>query len=843
MPDEEGTQAPVRRVIPQPIEDEMQRSYIDYAVSVIVSRAIPDARDGLKPVQRRILHGMNELGMSSGGQYKKAARVVGEILGKYHPHGDLAVYDTLARMVQDFSLRYPLVDGQGNWGSTEDEPAAMRYTECRLAKTAEAMLEDIEKETVDWMDNFDGTLKEPGVLPAKFPNLLVNGSSGIAVGMATNMPPHNLGEVVDALIVLIDRPEADLADLFDPQKGPVRGPDFPTGGILYGIEGVAEAYKTGRGLISIRARAEFEEAGHDKVRIVITEIPYMVNKASLVESIALLVKSKKIEGVTDLRDESDREGMRIVLELKRDAVEDVVLNQLYHHTQMETTFGVINLALVDGKPKYLSLKEELQVYIDHRASVIRRRTEFDLRKARERLHIVEGLITAVDHLDEVIRLIRHSHTVDEARSGLMSRYLLSEAQANAILAMTLRQLTGLEIEKLRQEQRDLTQKIEDLEAILASRERILGIIKTELAELKAKFGDARRTSIELHAADMEIEDLIPEEDVVVTITNTGYVKRIPVTAYRTQKRGGKGVTGMETKEEDFVVNLFTASTHDYILFFTSRGQCYWLKTYKIPVGSRYAKGKPIVNLLPRLEPNEKVLDMIAVREFDPLRTIVFATKLGRIKQTRLDAFQRPNIRGIRAIELNEGDELVEARIADGDEEAILASAGGYANRFALSEVRSMGRTAAGVRGMRLRKEDRVVSMALVKSEETELLTILEAGLGKRTKVKEYRKTRRGSQGVQTTNVKTAKSAVVGVLEVEPGDEILVTTVGGVVIRCPVDDIRETGRAAKGVRIQRLGEGDKISAVVRLVTSQEEDAVGEGTPSASKEPPADPDSRG
>ena len=821
---EEGRQEPQRRIIPQPIEDELQRSYIDYAMSVIVGRALPDARDGLKPVQRRILHSMNEEGMSSGSQYKKAARVVGSVLGRYHPHGDLAVYDALARMVQDFSLRYPLIDGQGNWGSTEDEPAAMRYTECRLAKTAEAMLENIEKDTVDWMDNFDGTLQEPLVLPSKFPNLLANGSSGMAVGMATNMPPHNLKEVVDALIILIDNPAAELHDLFDPENGPIRGPDFPTGGILYGVEGVAEAYRTGRGLISIRAKAGFEEAGHEKVRIVITEIPYMVNKASLVESIALLVKAKKIDGVTDLRDESDREGMRIVLELKRDAVEDVVLNQLYHHTQMETTFGVINLALVDGKPKYLALKEELQVYIDHRVLMVRRRTEFDLRRARERLHIVEGLITAVDHLDEVIRLIRHSQTVDEARSGLMSRYLLSEAQANAILAMTLRQLTGLEIEKLREERRDLTARIEDLEGILASRERILGIIKQELAELKEKFGDARRTSIETQAAEMEVEDLIPEEDVVVTITNTGYVKRIPVAAYRTQRRGGKGVTGMETKEEDFVVNLFTASTHDYILLFSSRGQCYWLKTYKIPVGSRYAKGKPIVNLLPRLGPDERILDMIAVREFDPLRTIVFATKVGRIKQTRLDAFQRPLVRGIRAILLNEGDDLVEARIADGDEEVILASAGGYANRFALSEVRSMGRTAAGVRGMRLRKGDRVVSMALAKNPESELLTVLEAGLGKRTKVREYRKTRRGSQGVVTTKMKVAKSPVVAVLSVNPGDEILVTTVGGVVIRCPVGGIRETGRAAKGVRIQRLAAGDKVSAVVRLVSSQEEDAA-------------------
>jgi DNA gyrase subunit A len=822
MPEE--SQEPQRRVVAQPIEDEMSRSYIDYAMSVIVGRALPDVRDGLKPVQRRILHGMNELGMSSGSQYKKSARVVGEILGKLHPHGDVAVYDALARMVQNFSLRYPLVDGQGNWGSTEDEPAAMRYTECRLAKTAEAMLQDIEKETVDWMDNFDGTLKEPTVLPGMFPNLLVNGSSGIAVGMATNIPPHNLGEVVDALTVLLENPNAVFADLYHPEAGPIRGPDFPTGGILYGVEGLVEAYTTGRGLLRIRAKAHFEEAGRDKARIVITEIPYMVNKAALVESIALLVKSKKIEGVTDLRDESDREGMRIVLELKRDAVEDVVLNQLYHHTQMEQTFGVINLAIVDGRPRFLSLKEELQCYIDHRVQVVRRRTEFDLRKARERLHIVEGLITAVDHLDEVIRLIRHSQTADEAQNGLMSRYLLSEAQAKAILSMTLRQLTGLEIQKLRQEQLDLTRMIEELEAILASRERILGIIKAELQDLKEKFGDKRRTSVEVHAYDMEVEDLIPEEDVVVTITNTGYIKRIPVGTYRTQKRGGKGVTGMETKEEDFVVNLFVASTHDYILFFSSKGQSYWLKTYKIPVGSRYAKGKPIVNLLPRLEAGEKIQDMIPVREFDPLRTIVFVTKLGRTKQTRLDAFKRPNIRGIRAIALVDGDELVEARIADGDEEVILASAGGYANRFDLSDVRTMGRPAAGVRGMRLRKDDRVVSMALTKSEGTELLTILQSGYGKRTKVGEYRKTRRGSQGVVTTNMKVAQSPVVGVLEVEPGDELLVTTVGGIVIRCPVDEIRETGRAAKGVRIQRLTERDKVTAVVRLVTTREEEAA-------------------
>ena len=782
----------------------------------------------VKSVTRATSQPTYDLGIAGEHSFTANGIVAHNCLGKFHPHGDLAVYDALARMVQDFSLRYPLIDGQGNWGSTEDEPAAMRYTECRLAKTAEAMLEDLEKETVDWMDNFDGTLKEPLVLPSRFPNFLVNGASGIAVGMATNIPPHNLREIVDALTVLIDNPNAELGDLYNPETGPIRGPDFPTGGMLYGVEGVADAYRNGRGLISIRARAQFEEAGHDRVRIVITEIPYMVNKASLVESIALLVKSKRIDGVTDLRDESDRDGMRIVLELKRDAIEDVVLNQLYHHTQMETTFGVINLALVDGAPRVLPLRDALQAYVDHRLEVVRRRTEFDLKKARERLHIVEGLITAVDHLDEVIRLIRHAHDAPEAQAGLMTRYLLSEDQAKAILAMALRQLTGLEIEKLRKEQADLNRKIEDLEAILASRERLMGIIKSELLEMKEKFGDDRRTTVEVQAYEMEVEDLIPKEDVVVTITNTGYIKRMPVQTYRTQRRGGKGVTGMETKEEDFVVNLFVASTHEYILFFSSRGQCYWLKTYKLPVGSRYSKGKPIVNLLPRLAPGEKIQDMMPVLEFDEARTIVFSTKLGKIKRTRLDGFKRPNIRGIRAIALRPDDELVEARLADGDEEAILASAGGYANRFSVSEVRPMGRTAAGVRGMRLKKGDSVVSMDLVKSEETVLLTVLESGYGKRTKAGEYRKTRRGSQGVVTTNMKIAKSPVVGVLEVQAGEELLVTTVGGIVIRCPVDEIRETGRAAKGVRIQRLEEGDTVTAVVRLVSEQDEAAAVSGT---------------
>src|SRR2546430_778341 len=782
----------------------------------------PARRDGLKPVQRRILHAMNELGMSSGSAHKKAARVVGECLGKWHPHGDLAVYDALARMVQSFSLRYPLLDGQGNWGSTEDEPAAMRYTECRLAKTAEAMLEDLEKETVDWMDNFDGTLKEPTVLPSKFPNLLVNGSSGIAVGMATNIPPHNLGEIVDALIVLIDNPNAGLIDLYNPETGPIRGPDFPTGGILYGADGVADAYRNGRGLIRIRARANYEEAGHDRARIVITEIPYMVSKAALVESIALLVKSKRIEGVTDLRDESDREGMRIVLELKRDAVEDVVLNQLYHHTQMETTFGVINLALLDGQPRVLPIKDSMQAFIDHRVVIVRRRTEFDLKKARERLHIVEGLITAVDHLDDVIRLIRRARDADEAQAGLMNRYLLSENQAKAILAMTFRQLTGLEIEKLRPEKTDLNHKIQNLESILASRERGLAILKSEFREIKEKFGDDRRTAVELQAYDMQIEDLIPEEDNVVTITNTGYIKRLPVSVYRKQRRGGKGVTGMDTKEEDYVVDLFVASTHDLILFFSSKGKVFKRKAFKLPAAGRYARGKPVVNLLERLDPDEKVEAMIPTRDFPPDRFLVFVTKRGRIKRTGFAEFQNIRESGIRAIKLNEGDELIDVRIAGGNEEVILASAGGYANRFPIDEVRPMGRPAAGVPGMRVRSGDEVGSMALPSKPEAEVLPVLSNGHRQRTVISEYRKTRRGSKGVRTTSAKYAKGRVVAVKVVQPEEHLLVTTKAGVVIRCAVADISVKGRAARGVRLQRLGDGDEVVAVARVSEEEEQD---------------------
>ncbi len=771
--------------------------------------------------------------------------VVHNCLGKFHPHGDLAVYDALARMVQGFSLRYPLIDGQGNWGSTEDEPAAMRYTECRLAKTAEAMLEDIEKDTVEWMDNFDGTLKEPLVLPSKFPNLIVNGSSGIAVGMATNMPPHNLNEVVDALIVLIGNPAADLVDLYNPETGPIRGPDFPTGGILYGVGGVTDAYTTGRGLVSIRAKALFEEGGRDKARIVISEIPYMVDKSALVESIALLVKSRKIEGVTDLRDESDRDGMRIVLELKRDALEDVVLNQLYHHTQMESTFGVINLALVDGKPKYLTLREELQVYLDHRTLMVRRRTEYDLRKARERLHIVEGLITAVDHLDEVIRLIRHSRTVEEARGGLMSRYLLSEAQANAILAMTLRQLTGLEIEKLRQEQRDLNAKIEDLEAILASRERILEIIKAELLEMKEKFGDERRTTVEVQAAEMEVEDLIPEEDNVIVITNSHYVKRLPPSEYRLQGRAGKGTIGIQTKDEDFVVDAFVASTHDYLLCFTTAGKVFWLKTFRVPKGSRYSRGKPIVNMLERLRPGESISAMIPARDFSADEFLVFATRQGIVKRTVLSSYGRPLVSGIKAIRLREGDEVVDVLKVKASDQLVVVKSGGRAVRFPVMNVRDVSRNSIGVRGVRLHQGDRVIAM-VVASDDRHLLTVSANGYAKRTGIrydletsKGFRTRSRAGLGVIAMKVTSKTGALVDALTISSGDELLASTKKGMAIRCQTDSVSEQGRNASGVRLIRLDEGDEVVAVAHLakVSAAEATSVGpQGAPPGHDDTP-------
>src|SRR6267378_156275 len=779
MPEEARESRP--RVTPQPIEDELHRSYIDYAMSVIVGRALPDVRDGLKPVQRRILHAMNELGMSSGSAHKKAARVVGECLGKWHPHGDLAVYDALARMVQSFSLRYPLIDGQGNWGSTEDEPAAMRYTECRLAKTAEAMLEDLEKDTVDWMDNFDGTLKEPTVLPSKFPNLLVNGASGIAVGMATNIPPHNLGEVVDALIVLIDNPNAGLIDLYNPETGPIRGPDFPTGGILYGAEGVADAYRVGRGLIRIRARANYEEAGHDRVRIVITEIPYMVSKAALVESIALLVKQKRIDGVTDLRDESDQEGMRIVLELKRDAIEDVVLNQLYHHTQMDSTFGIINLALVGGEPKVLGLRDLLRSHVDYRIEVVRRRTQYDLRKARQREHIVEGLLTAIDHLDDVIRIIRRARDGEDASTQLRTRYLLSEDQTKAILDMSLRKLTGLETQALRTEQGELKKTITDLEGILGSKERVLTIIKAELHELKEKYGDPRRTAIQMVAEELEVEDLIPDENNVVVVTNSHYVKRIPLTDYRLQGRAGKGTIGIQTKEEDFVVDAFVASTHDYLLCFTSSGKVFWLKTFRIPKGTRYARGKPIINLIERLQPGEAMSAMIPVREFSDDEYLVFATRMGVVKRTVLSSYGRPMVTGIKAIRLREGDEVVDVLKVKAGDDLIVVKGDGHAVRFPMMDVRDVARNSIGVRGVKLRGPDRVVALVAA-ADERYLLTVSTKGYAKRTPMrydpetsKGFRTRSRAGLGVIAMKVTPKTGPVVDALTIAEEDELLAST--------------------------------------------------------------------
>ena len=805
-----------QRELVRAIESEMKRAFIDYSMSVIMSRALPDVRDGLKPVHRRILYAMHEMGLTHEKPYKKSARIVGETLGKYHPHGDQAVYDALARMAQDFSLRYPLVDGQGNFGSVDgDSPAAMRYTEARMAKITKLMLQDIEKDTVDWMDNFDGSLKEPEVLPAALPNLLVNGSSGIAVGMATNMAPHNLSEVVDGIIAVIEREDIEVNELM----GIIKGPDFPTGGIIYGREGILNAYSTGRGLVRVRARTEIE--GEERKRIIVTELPYQVNKANLLQNIAELVKNKKIEGISDLRDESDRKGMRIVIELKRDAIEDVVLNQLFEHTDLQSTFGILNLAIVDGEPKVLTLKELIQHYIRHRVEVITRRTNFDLRKAEEKIHILEGLMIALKNIDEVIKIIRGSKEVEEARNRLMERFSLSEKQAKAILEMRLQKLTGLEMESVEKDYNDTKQLIKRLRELLSSKQNILDEIKRELLEIKDKFGDERRTEIVEGEIDIELEDLIPVQDVVVTITNSGYIKRIPVETYKTQRRGGKGLVGMQTKEEDIVVDSFITSTHDYIMFFTNHGKAYWLKGYRIPEGGRHSKGKAIINLLPRLEEGEFVETAIPIHEFDDEHYLVFVTKKGLIKKTMLSAYKNVRVNGIRAIKLDEDDELIDTKLSDGKQNIIIASANGQACRFSEKEVRPMGRITRGVIGMRLDPDDKVVSLAVV-GEEGDLLTITENGYGKRTSVSEYRKTHRGSKGVRTIITNERNGKVIFVKEVKDDDEIMLTSKDGMMIRVPVGDIRRQGRNTMGVRIMRLNEGDKIVSAAKVVKNNDYD---------------------
>jgi DNA gyrase subunit A len=799
------------------IESEMKRAFIDYSMSVIMSRALPDVRDGLKPVHRRILYAMNDMGLTHERSFKKSARVVGEVLGKYHPHGDQAVYDSMVRMAQNFSLRYPLIDGQGNFGSVDgDAAAAMRYTEARMDKIAKLMLEDIDKDTVEWIDNFDGSLKEPVILPSRLPNLLINGASGIAVGMATNMAPHNLSEVVDGVIQVIGDPEISTADLMSI----IQGPDFPTGGIIYGKGGILSAYSEGRGLVKVRARTHIE--GETKKRIIVTELPYQVNKSNLLRNIADLVKDKKIEGISDLRDESDRKGMRIVIELKRDAIEDVVVTQLYKHTDLQTTFGILNLAIVKGEPKILTLKEIIQHYITYHIEIITRRTKYELNKAQEKLHIFEGFMKALKHIDEVIKIIRSSKTVEEAKNRLIKRFKFSQKQVKAILDMRLQKLTGMEIAAVEKDYKDTIKLIEQLEWLLSDKQNILDSIKKELLELKEKFGDERRTEIVEGEIDIEVEDLIPVEEVVITITDSGYIKRLPCETYRTQRRGGKGLIGMETKEEDVVVDSFITSTHDYIMFFTNHGKAFWLKGYKIPEGGRHAKGKAIINLLPRLEEGEYVETAIPIHEFDDKHYLVFATKNGLIKKTVLSAYSNVRINGIRAVRLDEDDELISTRLSDGEQTIMIATANGQAARFNEEEIRPIGRVTRGVIGIRLDKDDKVVSMAVV-GEEGNLLTITENGYGKRSPIQNYRKTHRGSKGVRTIITNERNGKVIYVKEVADKDEIMLTSRDGMMVRVPVEGIRIQGRNTMGVTIMRLNEGDKVVSVAKIMENGEENS--------------------
>jgi DNA gyrase subunit A len=810
------------RILPRLIEDEMRESFIDYSMSVIVSRALPDARDGLKPVHRRILYAMNELGLVPGRPFKKSATVVGEVLGKYHPHGDIAVYDSLVRMVQDFSLRYPLVDGQGNFGSIDgDSAAAYRYTEARLTPIAVEMLADIEKQTVPFVPNFDDRLEEPTVLPSKFPNLLVNGAAGIAVGMATNIPPHNLREVVEAVRHLVDHPECETVEL----RRIVKGPDFPTGGFIFGREGIQECYETGRGRIVMRARAVIEEKeSSGRQQIVVTEIPFQVNKARLVEQIAEQVRDRRIEGISDLRDESDRDGMRVVIELRRDAQAEVVLNQLYKHTQMQTTFGAIMLALVDGQPKVMGLKELLQHFVDHRHLVITKRTQFDLTEARAREHILEGLKIAVDHIDEVIAIIRGSKDVDAADGALRARFGLSEKQSKAILDMRLARLTALERDKLDAELTEVRGLIKELEAILASREKRMGILKDEMTQLAEKYGDGRRTEIVSDTGDFSVEDLIAEEDMVVTISHAGYIKRIPVSTYRRQRRGGRGLAGMGTKEDDWVEHLFIASTHDYVLFFTQNGQVYWLKVYDIPQGGRAARGKPVINLV-GIREGERITAFVNVRAFDEQHFLMFVTADGTVKKTVLSAYGNPRATGINAINIEEGDELIDVQVTDGSNDVVLATRHGMSIRFPESDVREMGRATTGVRGVTLEGDDHVVGMVVVRRDAT-LLVVTEKGLGKRSELSEYRVQRRGGKGIITLKRTDKTGDIVALKEVLPEDELMMITRHGVIIRVPVDGIRVIGRNTQGVKVMNLDAGDTVMDVTRVV-KEEENGGGEG----------------
>jgi len=807
------------------IEDEMRSSYLDYAMSVIVGRALPDVRDGLKPVHRRILFGMNEMGLVHNRAYRKSAKIVGEIMGNYHPHGDSAIYDTLVRMAQDFNMRYVLVDGQGNYGSMDgDSPAAMRYTEARMTKLAEEMLADIDKETVDFGPNYDESRQEPLVLPTKVPNLLVNGAGGIAVGYATNIPTHNIGEVIDGLLLLLESPDVSIAQLM--KKIP--GPDFPTAGFIYGMSGIKEAYETGRGLLTLRAKVVVEsDERTDRERLIVTEVPYQVNKAKLIEKIAELIQEDRIKGISDLRDESsDREGVRVVIDLKRNEIPLVVLNNLYKHTQLETTFGVIMLALVNNRPEVLNLKQILHYFLEHRKEVVVRRTIYDLRKAEERAHILEGLKIALDNLDAVITLIRRSQSPDEARAGLMRQFSLTEIQATAILDMRLQRLTQLERAKLVEEYQEVLKQIEYLKSVLASEGLVRSIIKEELTQLREAYKDDRKTQIVKEEAEISLEDLIAEEEVVVTISHAGYIKRNAASLYRSQRRGGKGKIGMGIKDEDFVETLFTASTHDTLLFFTDAGKVFWLKVHEIPEASRAAKGKALVNLL-ALAGNEKVTATLAVKEYSADRFVVMATKKGLIKKTELSAYSNPRQGGIIALGLEDGDKLIGVQVTDGQREILLGTKQGITIRFSESDVRPMGRTAYGVKGITLEEGNEVIGMETITPDSTTaILTVTEGGYGKRTPVGEYRVQGRGGKGIISVKTTERNGLAVGFLQVRDSDEIMLMAAQGKVLRCKVGDIREIGRNTQGVRILDLdGEDDRVVAVARLADSGEREEAG------------------
>lgn len=788
----------------------MKNCYIDYAMSVIVARALPDVRDGLKPVHRRILYAMQEAGMGSNKPYKKSARIVGEVLGKYHPHGDFSVYDAIVRMAQDFSMRYMLADGHGNFGSVDGDPAAaMRYTEVRMSKIAELMLQDIDKDTVEFVPNYDESLKEPSVLPAKFPQLLVNGTSGIAVGMATNIPPHNMSEVIDGTLMLIDNPDATIEELMTV----IKGPDFPTAGLILGKEGIRQAYTTGRGIIKMRANAHIETMSNGKPRIIVTELPYQVNKARLVEKIAQLVRDKQIEGITDLRDESDRNGMRVVVDLRKDSNPNVILNQLYKHTQLQESFGVIMLALVDGKPQVLNLKQVLHYYIKHQEDVITRRTKYELAKAEARAHILEGLTIALDHLDAVITTIRESRTADIAREALMSGFKLSEKQAQAILDLRLQRLTGLERDKIQEEYQEVLKAIEEYKAILADEMRILGIIKDELTQVKEKYGDERRTKLTIDTSEIDVEDLIAEEDVVITLTHNNYIKRMPLDTYRRQNRGGKGIKGMGTKETDFVENMLITTTHHTILFFTTRGRVYHLKAYEIAEASRQAKGTAIINLL-QLDKGEKITAVIQVKGFDPDRYLFMATRKGIVKKTSLSEFSNMRKTGLNAINLDDDDDLIGVKFTDGESYLMLGTKGGKAIAFSEDDVRAMGRTARGVKGISLGMGDEVVGMDIL-THNAEVLTVTEGGYGKRTPTEEYRSQTRGGKGLINMKVTDKTGYVIGIKVVHPDQELMLITTDGIVIRTNVEDISVISRNTQGVKLMSTAENDKVASMATM----------------------------